>query len=431
MQLTPLDPWIHHKISASQPRLTRQAIEAWQLTHLNRTIARIRTFSPFYRRLLSGSPESISSLDELTLFPFTTSKDIRENPLQFICVPQGEIQRVVTLQSSGTTGEPKRIYFTADDQELTIDFFGVGMSTLTEPGERVLILLPGGTPGSLGELLRIGLERKGISPIPHGPVRDPGSTLETMQVQQVDCLVGSPTQVLGLARRWNQGSKAPRTVLLSTDYVPMAVVHVLEEIWGCMVFNHYGTTEMGLGGGVECEAHHGYHLREADLYFEIVHPKTGKSLPTGEYGEVVFTTLTRQGMPLLRYRMGDRSRFLPGVCPCGTNLKMMERVSGRINGSVAVGDAILNLPDFDEALFSIPDLLNFTVTVLGDSDDASLCIETQMLTRKDRTALVEQALVRIPSIQELRISIRCQHSPNETGSLRKRVIIDHRDCRSE
>ncbi len=79
-------------------------------------------------------PESVTSFDEFRQFPFTTSGEIRRNPFHFICVSQDEIQRVVTLQSSGTTGEPKRIFFTADDQELTIDFFGVGMSTLTNPG---------------------------------------------------------------------------------------------------------------------------------------------------------------------------------------------------------------------------------------------------------------------------------------------------------
>ena len=263
-------------------------------------------------------PESISSLDELSQFPFTTPEDIRQNPLGFVCVSQDEIQRVVTLQSSGTTGEPKRIFFTADDQELTIDFFGVGMSTLVKAGERVLIFLPGETPGSVGDLLRIGLERKGVLPIPYGMVKDTLHALNAMETERADCLVGSPTQILSLARRWNPRHKAPRTILLSTDYVPAAIVSVLENIWGCKVFNHYGATEMGLGGGVECEAHLGFHLREADMYFEIINPETGEPVYDGEYGEVVFSTLTRRGMPLIRYRMGDRSRFIVGECPCGT-----------------------------------------------------------------------------------------------------------------
>ena len=146
-------------------------------------------------------------------------------------------------------------------------------------------------------------------------------------------------------------------------------MEVLNKVWGCEVFNHYGATEMGLGGGVECVAHRGYHLREADLYFEVVNPLSGEAVRDGEYGEVVFSTLTRRGMPLIRYRMGDRSRFIPGDCPCGTKLKTLEKVRGRFSGFVPVGDAVLSLPDFDEALFPIPGLLNYSLTVTGDGDE--------------------------------------------------------------
>ena len=359
-------------------------------------------------------------------FPFTTPDDIRRNPLQFVCVSQGEIQRVVTLQSSGTTGEPKRIYFTADDQELTIDFFGVGMSTLVQPGERVLILLPGETSGSVGDLLRIGLKRLGMRPIPYGPVRHPLHALEAMQNQRVDCLVASPTQALGLARRWQPPMHKPHSVLLSTDYVPQSIVKALEQIWGCQVYNHYGATEMGLGGGVECAAHRGYHLREADLYFEVVNPHTGETVQDGEFGEVVFSTLSRRGMPLIRYRMGDRSRFIPRDCPCGTKLRTLDVVSGRFSGFVTVGDGVLSLPDFDEALFSIPGLLNYSLTMTGEGADVTLIIETQMLTDADATRWVEQALLSIKSIKDLKVTIICRYNPGETGNLLKRVISDQR-----
>ena len=133
-------------------------------------------------------------------------------------------------------------------------------------------------------------------------------------------VVGIPVQVLGLARLSVAGG-APlhlKTVLLSTDHCSPVVATAIEAAWGCRVFDHYGTTEMGLGGGVDCEAHAGYHLREADLLVEVVDPESGAPLPDGEYGEVVFTTLTREAMPLIRYRTGDRGRFLPGACPCGS-----------------------------------------------------------------------------------------------------------------
>ncbi len=416
MKLTPLDPWIGEKINHDDLR-------AWQLDKLNETLELARGKSAFYKKHFEGLPETLSTLDDLRQFPFTTAEDIRENPLRFVCVPQGEIQRIVTLQTSGTTGEPKRIFFTADDQELTIDFFSVGMSTLTEPGERVLIFLPGETPGSVGDLLRIGLERKGRKPIPYGMVKDPFHALDVMESQQADCLVGSPTQILSLARRWNPTHKAPRTILLSTDYVPAAIVNVLENIWGCKVFNHYGTTEMGLGGGVECEAHRGYHLREADMLFEIVNPETGEPVPDGEYGEVIFTTLTRRGMPLIRYRMGDRSRLIVDECPCETKLRTMEKIRGRFSGFVSVGDETLKLPDFDEVLFPIQGLLNFSVTVSGSGGDEFLLVEAQMLTDEDSTREVEQA---VESLSSKRKIVKCYHNPNEVGSLLKRVILDKR-----
>jgi phenylacetate-coenzyme A ligase PaaK-like adenylate-forming protein len=437
MKITPLDGWIDKKIKAglsggsvSDSRmgsgLSRDEIEAWQLGRLNKTLALARAKSPFYRKHLAGKPESLTSLADVSRLPFTTAEDVRCSPLQFVCVSQDEIQRVVTLQSSGTTGEPKRIYFTADDQELTIDFFGVGMSTFTEVDDRVLILLPGETPGSVGDLLRIGLQRLGRRPIPYGPVRDPIHALEVMQAQQVDCLVGSPTQVLGLARRWQPGTVKPRSVLLSTDYLPAAIVRILKDVWDCDVYNHYGASEMGLGGGVECAAHCGFHLREADLYFEIIDPESGTPLPEGDYGEVVFSTLTRRGMPLIRYRMGDRSRFVPGDCQCGTKLKTLEKVRGRFSGYIKIADNLLSLPDFDEALFPIPELLNFSVSVAGPEGSESLTVEAQMLVDQNATDLLEQALKTIPAIKDIKASGTCRHNPHEPGSILKRVILDKR-----
>jgi len=427
VSITPLDAWIRQKIGASQPEFTRQAVETWQINRLNETLALACARSSFYRKLFAGMPESVQSLKDLHKFPFTTPEDVRRNPLQFVCVSQDEIQRVVTLQTSGTTGLPKRFFFTADDQELTIDFFGVGMSTLTRPGDRVLILLPGELPGSVGDLLRLGLLRQNRDPEPYGPVRDPLDALEAIHDKKADCLVGSPTQVLGLARRWQPHRRKPRTVLLSTDYAPKAIVKLLQETWNCEVFDHYGATEMGLGGGVECEARAGYHLREADLYFEIIDPRTGEPVHDGEHGEVVVSTLTRRGMPLIRYRMGDRSRFLPGTCSCGTILKRMEGISGRYEGFAPVGKALLRLPDLDEALFPIPGLLNFTATIVGDEKKPVLEVETQMLRDEDSASLVERALRSISALKDINLTIQCRYSPNEAGSLRKRVIIDRRD----
>ena len=147
----------------------------------------------------------------------------------------------------------------------------------------------------------------------------------------LECLVGIPVQVLSLVRH-PKSARIPRgfirSVLLSTDYVPESIVADIQRTWGCRVYQHYGMTEMGYGGGVECDAHDGYHLREADLFVEIVDPATGRALPDGVSGEVVVTTLTRRAMPLIRYRTGDMARFLPEYCPCGSTLRRLEQGAG-------------------------------------------------------------------------------------------------------
>jgi phenylacetate-coenzyme A ligase PaaK-like adenylate-forming protein len=170
-------------------------------------------------------------------------------------------------------------------------------------------------------------------------------------------------------------------------------------------------TEMGLGGGVECQARRGYHLREADMIFEIVNPATGQSVVEGEAGEVVFTTLTRHGMPLIRYRTGDISRWLTGECPCGTPLKTLERVKSRVSGHVAIGDQWqLTIAELDEALFSIAGVLDFSAAIAheGVQDRLQLDVRVVAGTNANISSAIEGVLESIPAIQFARISDQLQ-----------------------
>ncbi|MCL6479154.1 MAG: AMP-binding protein [Peptococcaceae bacterium] len=405
MVMTPLQNRIAAKIGSAGGSLTREAIENYQLGKLRETIELAGSRSVFYREALARRHKNINSLKDLQHLPFTTAEDLRRNPLHFLCVSQDEISRVVTLQSSGTTGEPKRLYFTREDQELTIDFFHIGMSTLVGPGDKVLILLPGKLPGSVGDLLVKGLQRLGARGIPHGLVTDPEHTLRVMREEEVDALVGIPTQVLSLARHRNKGGKdiplRIKSVLLSTDYVPRAIARELENSWNCRVYSHYGMTEMGLGGGVECRSLAGYHLREADLYFEVINPVTGQPVPEGEEGEVVFTTLTRKGMPLIRYRTGDKARFIPEPCPCETVLKRMGLVTGRINGSCRVAGGLLTMRELDEALFPVEGLVDFEASLSRADGVDRLNIGVRMAGEvDDKTRIfLRKALETIPLIK--------------------------------
>jgi phenylacetate-CoA ligase len=376
ISITPLEAWIRnrtrigHNLSGVH---FMNALEAYQLQRVNVTLAYARSNAPFYKHHLASLPTTpLSSLSDIAGIPFTTASNISENPNIFSAVRQDDIARIVTLRTSGSTGEAKRLFFTDADLELTVDFFHHGMSTLVRPGQSVAILLPGESPDSGGDLLLRGLRRMDVRTQVFGPVADPGHAAEAITSFGAHCLVGIPTQVLAVAKS-RAGSRIEKgcieSVLLSTDYVPRALARSLEEVWGCRVFTHYGMTEMGLGGGVECDALDGYHLREADLYFEVVDHETGEVCPDGVTGEVVFTTLTRDGMPLIRYRTGDIARFITQPCPCGSDLRRMEYVRGRWDGIVRLSsECSLALSDMDEALFLLPDLLDYRVTVSTGED---------------------------------------------------------------
>ena len=118
----------------------------------------------------------------------------------------------------------------------------------------------------------------------------------------------------------------------------------------------------------------GYHLREADLFVEVIDPITGNHQPEGADGEVVFTTLSRNAMPLIRYRTGDLARLIPEACPCGSGLRRLGKVRGRVAGEVPIGSTVnLSMADFDEAIFSIPGLLNFQAELVPGDGFHRLC----------------------------------------------------------
>ncbi len=433
IHITPLDTWIAEKIGYPGRNVSLKVLQAYQLEQINRVISYAKTSSKFYAERLADLPDHVNSLRDFSLFPFTTEEDLRIDPTRLICVSQNDIARVVTFNTSGTTGESKRCFFTPDDLELAVDFFGVGMSTLVQAGDRVLILLPDKTPDSVGDLLYRSLERIGVLPFKHGPVHDLEETLRCISDNRINSLVGVPTQVLALARfHKTRKIKFPihmKSILLSTDYVPQAITSAIESAWDCTVFNHYGMTEMGLGGGVFCEGEYGYHLREADMYFEVIDPDTGQALPEGETGEVVFTTLTRQGMPLIRYRTGDFSRFLPGRCPCGSELRSLEKIHSRIDGSFHIGSRSYWIGDLDEVLFPIPGLINYKLRIIhaGQHTNLDFTLFFSGPSKKDPEKALADSLSRIGITPENSV-LKCEvitGFPEELSSLAKRKVIQN------
>lgn len=321
------------------PEVTRQSLDKLQLKKLNRVLEREKARDGFYR----GLPERLESLDELTILPFTTEEDLARNAPGLLLCSQGEIQRVLSDATSGTTGTAKRVFYTEGDCRHTVELFMAGLGELVFPGGVTMICFPFSGPHGLGELIAEAIEGLGAKPLKLGAGLSYGEFGQVLREEQPDTFVGMPVQLLSLLRVCGRGSL--KRALVSGDACPDAVMYEAEKLLGSRLFPHYGSREMALGGAICCPAHAGMHLRENHVIAEIV-DADGKPLPDGETGELVITTIGMEAMPLIRYRTGDHTRFLPGPCPCGSVVR-------RLDSLLRLGEAA-QIAELDEKLFALP-----------------------------------------------------------------------------
>lgn len=328
---SPLDAWIALSTGIHGPDPAE--LRRWQAERLRAMAEWARLRSPFYAERLRGlAARPAANPARFPVLPFTTAEHLREHGEHMLCVSQGEVDRVVTLSTSGTTGRPKRLFFTGEDLAATLDFFRVGMASFTGPGDAVLILLPGRREDGAALLLARALGDIGVRPVLAPQPCPPQEAIRLMNEEAITCLAAIPSQLRALLELSPDGRDWPdrlNRALLSGEPVSGQLREAAQAA-GIEIFAHYGLTETCFGGGVECGAHHGYHLREADLYVEIADPLTGEAVADGREGEVVVSTLSRRGMPLLRYRTGDVARMLSGPCPCGSTLRRLGPITGRI-----------------------------------------------------------------------------------------------------
>ena len=348
-----LDGYIAKIFHIEDSQLSRSVIEREQLEQLNRLLEWCRTNSTYY----ADYPEKLHALSEIANLPFITAQMLTEHHREMVCVSQSEISRIVTMCTSGTSGIQKRLFFSEPDQKLTVDFFACGLSEMNEPGDRCMILMPGHRPGGMSWLIGQALEQIGAVPVPCGHDKTFEEMASLLREQQITTIVGSPVQILSLGR-YLEYYNLPhniKAVLVSSDYLPETVRKAIMDTLHCQVYDHYGITEAGLGFSIECEQHQGLHIRENDLFVEIINPETGLPVPDGQWGEMVFTTLTRRAMPLIRYRTGDKARFLSENCGCGSIVKRMDKIPGRIQ---QLRDTYC-MPVLDEILFQLPHILDY------------------------------------------------------------------------
>ncbi|QGY41492.1 AMP-binding protein [Pseudodesulfovibrio cashew] len=367
MPLPVLDQWLVRRMGWESSALPSPGqLRDWQLARIRELIDHAKEGSPFYARHLADiDPVSVLTADDFSRLPAIGPEDLREGAERFLCVSQDEIARVVTLQSSGTTGKPKRVFYTREDLEGTVAYFGWGMRNLVGPEQTAMVLMPGERPGGVGRLLMDALSRTGARAVPHGIVEDARRAVDHCLECDAACIVGSPAHVNMLVREWERRGLPKnriRSVLLCWDVTPEAVARNVADGFGCKVLRHWGMVETGLGGAVECSSGSGMHLREAELYLEIIEPETGRLLLDGEVGEIVVTTPLKLGMPLIRYRTGDMGRVLPGSCVCGSPMRRLDPLVYRTDDGILIDGVRLTLRELNETLYALPEVYDFAAS---------------------------------------------------------------------
>ena len=306
-----------------------------QLTRLKATLAQSRKCS-FYRERLDEAgigPDSIRKLDDVRRIPFTTKQDLRSQyPTGLLCVPPSEIVRMHC--SSGTTGTPVAICHTQNDINAWADLMARCMYMVGVRREDVFQNMSGYGLFTGGLGIHFGAERLGCMTIPAGP----GNSRRQIKLARdfrttVAHILPSYALILGEHLR-NMGEDPRdfplRIALVGAEPYTEEFRKRIEELFDMKAYNSYGLSEMnGPGVGFECLEQNGLHIWEDAYIPEIVNPDTGEPVPDGEVGELVMTSLCRQGMPILRYRTRDLTRFLPGPCPCGRAHRRMDRILGR------------------------------------------------------------------------------------------------------
>lgn len=355
--------------------LSRPELDQVQLQRLNETLAWARKQSRYHKSRLPAAP--LKDLKEVWELPLMDESAFAGGMAPLLCMEQDAVHRIVSTPTSGTTGVPKRIAFSAQEHRDITRFLASGMRMLVEAGGTIAVLFPCERPGGLGQLICEGIEQVPATPLPYGlPGVERGfADLANACLRgQVQGLVGLPHHIFALAR-WCEHHRIElplQSVLLSADNVAPSLKREIQRIWGAQVFAHYGTTELGYGGAVECSYGTGQHIRETELLFEVIDPKSGAVLPVGEWGELVFTTLNRRAMPFIRYRSGDYTRMLEGTCACGSILKRIDTVRGR-----AFGECPLTLYELEDIVFAESGVLDFFAS--WQRSTHTLILEVQQL----------------------------------------------------
>ena len=324
--------------------MPRNALEKLQGERLAKIIEYTYHQMPFYRQKMDEAgvkPEDIRSLDDLNKLPFTTKQDLRNvYPFGNFCIPMEEVVRIHA--SSGTTGKPTVGGYSKNDLELWTEVMARTVTSCGVTNKDVAHNAYGYGLFTGGLGFHIGFQRVGatVVPVSGGMTRRQIMLMEDFSATILTC---TPSYALALAEEAGnigidfQSRMKIRAGIFGAEPWTEEMRREIENRMGIEAYDIYGLTEIiGPGVSVECEHRNGLHINEDHFLPEIIDPATGEKLPYGTEGELVFTTLTKEAMPVIRYRTRDRTVLHAEECACGRTMVRMEKIRGRTDDMLIV-----------------------------------------------------------------------------------------------
>jgi phenylacetate-CoA ligase len=365
--------------------MDRSALEQLQLERLRNVLARVYANVELYRRKFDEAgfrPEQLETLDDLRRVPFTVKDDLRSAyPYGMFAVPMHDIVRVHS--SSGTTGQITVVGYTRGDLDNWADLMARTYACAGATADDIIQVTYGYGLFTGGLGAHYGSERLGALTIPISG----GNTTRQVQVLSdfgVTVLACTPSYALLIAETAEEmgidvRSLPLRVGLFGAEPWSEGMREQIEERMGITAIDIYGLSEvMGPGVASECLAHDGLHVFEDHFLIEILDPDTLQPVPDGETGEVAFTTLTKQGIPVIRYRTRDISRIIPGECSCGRTFRRMERVTGRTDDMLIIRGVNVYPSQIEQVLMGIPGVAPHYQVILtkrGSMDQVEVHVE--------------------------------------------------------
>ena len=363
--------------------------------------------SRFYKKLYDENNvdlNDIKSIKDICKLPFTTPEDLaiysseKEEACQmedahkksiglgkcqydFLCTSQSKVERAINFASSGTIGPRKQIFFSEKDIDIMTDFMAVGMNTVMNDDGITQIFLPPGPQLGQADLLSRGIAKMKGSFVITGMLVDSKTQIETIIANKSTVLFGETRLMYRITKEMESEYDLPslglKTIFVTTSYLCQTMREYLEKAWNARVKTHYGLVEMGLGLAVDCGRGCGYHYDELDVIAEVVNPETGEKLRNRQVGEMVFTSISREVMPIIRYKNKDLSYMDISDAKC-EYLEIIGPVYTRIDSLVTLGKGKLYPTYFDNKLFKINDLMDYEIHLnsVEGKDSITVLVET-------------------------------------------------------